>query len=141
MKNRKYGLHQAVLAGMMLFAAGSASAAEPFDGKSNFICAAQGVSACVDGAVCSRGQARDFEMPDFMMVDFKDKVIRAFYDADKEATSSIKNMEASGSQLILQGVENDHGWSMAVHRESGRMSVGVAGHEVSFTIFGACKVL
>ena len=73
--------------------------------------------------------------------DFKGKVIRAFYDGDKEATSPIKYMESSGSQLILQGVENDHGWSLAVHRESGRMNVGVSGSEVSFSLFGACQVL
>ena len=135
------GTRAATLAGMVLFASGTAVAEEAYDGTSNFICATQGVMACVDGAICSKGQARDFDMPDFMMVDFKGKVIRAFYDGDKEATSPIKNMEKSGSQLILQGVENDHGWSVAVHRESGRMNVGVAGSEVSFTLFGACQVL
>ena len=131
----------AFLSGLMLFASGAAIAGDVFDGKSNFICAAQGVMACVDVSICSRGEARDFEMPDFMLVDIKAKVIRASYDEGKEANSAIKNMETSGNQLILQGVENDHGWSLAVHRESGRMSVGVAGHDVSFTIFGACKVL
>jgi hypothetical protein len=135
------GKSVAVLAGMMFVASGAAVAKETYDGTSNFICATQGVMACVDGAICSKGQARDFDMPDFMMVDFKGKVIRAFYDGDKEATSPIRNMEKSGSQLILQGVENDHGWSVAVHRESGRMNVGVAGSEVSFTLFGACQVL
>jgi hypothetical protein len=135
------GKSVAVLAGMMFVASGAAVAKEAYDGTSNFICATQGVMACVDVAICSKGQARDFDMPDFMMVDFKGKVIRAFYDGDKEATSPIRNMEKSGSQLILQGVENDHGWSVAVHRESGRMNVGVAGSEVSFTLFGACQVL
>lgn len=135
------GLSAAVLAGMLLSASGAAIAKEAYDGTSNFICATQGVMACVDGAICSKGQARDFDMPDFMMVDFKGKAIRAFYDGDKEATSSIKNMESSGTQLILQGVENDHGWSVAVHRESGRMSTSVAGNEVSFILFGACQVL
>ncbi len=136
----KKGMRVALLAGMACYASGTALAGEPFDGKSNFICATQGVMACVDGSVCSKGQARDFDMPDFMMVDFKTKVIRAFYDGDKEASSPIRNMQSSGSQLILQGVENDHGWSVAVNRETGRMSVGVAGDEVSFSLFGACHV-
>jgi hypothetical protein len=130
-----------MLAGAMFLASGAAIAAEEFDGTSNFLCAAMGVMACVDGTICSRGQAREFDMPDFMLVDFKGRVIRAAYDGGKEATSEIKNMEISGSQLILQGVENDHGWSMAIHRENGRMSVGAVGHDVSFTITGACTVL
>jgi hypothetical protein len=129
------------LAGAMFLASGAVIAADKFDGSSNFLCAAMGVSACIDGTICSEGQAREFDMPDFMMVDFKNRVIRAVYDGGKEATSEIKNMEMAGSQLILQGVENDHGWSMAVHRENGRMSVGAVGHEVSFTISGACTVL
>ncbi len=135
------GIGVAMLAGMMLIASGVAIAKEAYDGTSNFICATQGVMACVDGAICSRGQARDFDMPDFMMVDFKGKMIRATYDSGKEATSTIKNMESSGNQLILQGVENNHGWSVAVHRENGRMSAGAVGDEVSFTLFGACTVL
>lgn len=135
------GLSAVLLAGALFFASGTAIAKEAYDGTSNFICATQGVMACVDGAICSKGQARDFDMPDFMLVDFKGKAIRAFYDGDKEATSAIKNMESSGTQLVLQGVENDHGWSVAVHRENGRMSAGAVGNEVSFTLFGACQVL
>ena len=81
-------------------------------------------------------------MPEFMMVDVKKKVVHATYESDtKKAESSIKNMEVNGSQLILQGVENAHGWSMAVHSETGRMSLAVTGEQLSFAIFGACKAL
>jgi hypothetical protein len=141
MKRVISGLSVSALAGTMLFASTAANAAEVFDGKSNFICATMDVIACVDGMICSKGQARDFEMPEFMTVDFKNKVINVTYDGGTEASSTIKNMEQSGNQLILQGVENDHGWSMAVHSETGRMSIGVVGHELSFSLFGACKVL
>jgi len=135
------GLGVLVLAGTLVFASTAANAAGKFDGKSNFICATMDVIACVDGMICSKGRAREFEMPDFMTVDFKNKVLNASYDGGKEALSPIKNMEQSGNQLILQGVENDHGWSMSVHNETGRMSIGVVGHELSFSLFGACKVL
>ena len=77
-------------------------------------------------------------------VDFKKKVVHASYDADSEkqtANSPIKNSEVSGNQLILQGIENNHGWSMAINQESGRMNLSAVGHEVSFSIFGACKAL
>jgi hypothetical protein len=78
-----------------------------------------------------------------MKVDFKQKVVHATYHAESEkaASSPIKNSEISGNQLILQGIENNHGWTMAIGRESGRMNLSAVGHEVSFTIFGACKAL
>lgn len=137
-------LSAAILLGITLFASSSVNAKDEFNGSSNLICAAFDVMACLDGGKCSRGEARDFDMPEFMSVDFKKKVIHTSYDADSEkqtANSPIKNSESSGNQLILQGVENNHGWSMAINRESGRMSVSAVGDEVSYTIFGACQAL
>jgi hypothetical protein len=133
-----------VLLGTTLFASSSVSAKDGIDGSKNLMCAAFDVTACLDTGLCSRGEARTFDMPEFMSVDFKKKVVIANYAIDSEkatATSPIKNLETSGNQLILQGVENNHGWTMAIHRESGRMSLAVVGYEVSFSIIGACKVL
>jgi len=136
-------LSTVALLGITLFASSSVSAKNEIDGSANLICAAFDVMACLDGGRCSRGEARSFEMPEFMNVDFKEKTVHAAYDAESEktATSPIKNSEISGNQLILQGVENNHGWTMAIDRVSGRMSLAVVGHEVSFSIFGACKAL
>jgi len=133
-------LSVAVLLGITLFASSSVNAKGKIDGSSNLICAAFDVMACTDGGHCRRGEARAFDLPEFMDVDFKKKAVIATYDGGTTtATSPIKNSEISGNQLILQGVENNHGWSMAIHRESGRMNLSSVGYEVSFTIFGACK--
>jgi hypothetical protein len=137
-------LSAAVFLGITLFASSSASAKDEIDGSANLICAAFDVMACLDGGICSRGEARAFEMPEFMNVDFKRKVVHATYDAESEmkvANSPIKNSEISGNQLILQGVENNHGWTMAIDRNNGRMSLAVVGYEVNYSIFGACKAL
>ena len=137
-------LNAAILLGTMLLASSSANAIDEFDSKSNLICAAFDVMACLDTGRCSRGEARTFDMPEFMKVDFKKKVINASYDEESEkltANSPIKNSEISGNQLILQGVENNHGWTMAINQENGRMSLSVVGYEVNFSIFGACKAL
>ena len=142
MKNRISKFSTAALACAMLCASGVASAKGTYDGKSNLICASFNVMACVDGMNCVKGEARDFEMPEFMTVDVKNKVVHASYENEtKKAESPIKNMEVNGTQLILQGVENAHGWSMAVHNETGRMSLSVVGEQLSYSIFGACKAL
>jgi uncharacterized Fe-S cluster protein YjdI len=142
MKNRIKSFSVAALAGALLLASGVANAKGAYDGKSDLICASFNVMACVDGMNCVKGEARDFEMPEFMRVDVKKKVVFATYESEsKRADSPIKNMEVNGSQLILQGVENAHGWSMAIHRDTGRMSLAVVGEQLSFSIFGACKAL
>ena len=141
MKTTLKRLNTAALLGMMLCVSVAANAESKTDGSSNMICATFSITACVDGIRCADGEARTFDMPEFMWVDFKKKSIHADYDSEKTADSSFKNFQSTGSQLIIQGVENDHGWSMAISKETGRMSLAVVGEEVTFTMFGACKAL
>jgi len=134
-------LNTVALLCLMICVSVAANAASKFDGSSNLICAAFDLTACVDGVTCAKGEARTFDMPEFLTVNFKKKSIHADYDGGKTADSPFKNFESTDSQLIMQGVENDHGWTMAISKETGRMSVAAVGEEVSFTMFGACKAL
>jgi hypothetical protein len=123
----------------VLFASTSAIAQAAYDGSSNLICAVIEVTACADANRCTRGQARVFDLPEFMAIDFKAKVISVTYDGGStEAESPIITRQTNGNQLILQGIENGHGWTMAIHQDTGRMNVGVVGDELSYNIFGAC---
>ena len=133
----------AMLLCITLFASSTASAKDKINGSANLLCAAFDVSACLEGGKCARGEARSFDMPEFINVDFKKKMVHATFDSEieKTANSPIKYSEVSGNQLILQGVENNHGWTMAINKESGRMSIAVVGDEVNYSIFGACKAL
>ena len=139
MKTTIMRLNTVALLCLMLCVSAAANAASKFDGSSNLLCAAFDLTACVDGVTCANGEARTFDMPEFMTVDFKEKSIHADYDGGKTADSPFKNFQTTESQLIIQGVENNHGWSMAIHRETGRMSVASVGEEVTYTMFGACK--
>ena len=51
------------------------------------------------------------------------------------------NLEATEKQVILQGVENHRGWTAAIDRQTGRMTLTSPGTDVSFMIFGACTAL
>lgn len=141
MKTMQKRLNSAALLCLMLCVSAAANAASKFDGSSNLLCATFSITACVDGITCANGEARTFEMPEFLSVDFKEKSIHADYDSasDKTADSPFKNFQTTDSQLIIQGVENNHGWTMAINKETGRMSVSAVGQEVTFTMFGACR--
>jgi hypothetical protein len=115
--------------------------AAQFDGSSNLICAATDVVGCVDGSACLQGQARAFELPEFMAIDFQQKVVRATDETGRKEVSPIKNIEQTGTQLILQGIENGHGWSIAVDQNTGRMTTLASGEDLGFIIFGACTAL
>jgi hypothetical protein len=117
------------------------AAAAGFDGSASLVCAAINVVGCVNGPGCMEGQASAFELPEFMFIDFENQVIRATDESGHKEVSPIRNSEQTEYQMILQGVENHRGWSMAIGRETGKMTLTSAGPEVSFMVFGACTAL
>jgi hypothetical protein len=119
------------------------TSAAGLDGKANLVCAAIDVVGCANRSGCVEGQAQDFELPEFMLVDFEKKLIRATDESGHKEVSPIKNFEKTEKQMILQGVENQHhrGWSAAIDRQTGRITLSSGGPDVSFMIFGACTAL
>jgi len=122
----------------LLLTANPAAAADSFDGSANLICSVTKVVGCVDGSQCLQGTARTFDLPTLMAIAFDEKVVRQARESGDDSVSPIKNIEVTGTQLVLQGVENGHGWVMAIHRENGQMSVGAIGEDLSFSMFGFC---
>lgn len=117
-----------------------ASAAE-LDGSSNLVCAAFNVVACAEVSGCVQGRAKAFDLPEFMVMDFKAKVVRAHRESGLTHVSPFKNVEKSHTQLIVQGVEDGHGWTISIDRKTGRATTSLAGELVSYMVFGACTAL
>lgn len=135
----------ALTAGSMAIAIGVAPAgasAAGLDGSGNLVCASNNVVACPRGSACVQGEASTFDLPAFMFVDFKGKVVNARTEGDaRKVESPIRNFAKSNTQLILQGVENGHGWVLSIDQDGGRMTTTVTGEAGSFIIFGACTAL
>lgn len=119
-----------------LFAAGAS--AEGLDGSRSMVCAAVSVVACGDAHVCYHGLAKQFDLPEIMVVDMSAKQVRGTAESGFKQDSPIRHSESTGSQLVLQGVENGHGWSMAIDRATGRMATVLSGELASYMIFGTC---
>jgi len=117
----------------------TAVSAGPMDGSKNIVCAVADVVGCSETGQCAEGSARSFELPRFLIMDAGKKAIRAAYEAGhKDLSSPVKNMETSGDHLILQGVENGRGWSIAINTKDGKMSASGVGDAVGFLVFGSC---
>ena len=134
---RRNWLAGAAVAAPLYLLTGPAMAAG-LDGSSNMICAVTGVVACAEHANCIEAEARDFDLPDFMVMDVAEMVVRGTHISGNNEVSPIKNMELSGEHLIIQGVEESQGWSIAIDSEKGDMSAAVTGDMVSFILTGAC---
>ena len=119
-------------------AAKSAKVANSFDGKTNLICSVTDVLACTETARCIQGQARVFDVPQFIGIDFAKKQVHSTKESGSAANSAIKNQEVTRNQLILQGIENGHGWTVAIDNKHGRMTTSAVGEDATYIMFGAC---
>ena len=136
MRNKIRSMLPALGLAAVLLPAGASAAG--LDGKSNLVCAAVDVVGCTNGPGCREGSANEFELPQFMFVDFKKQVIHATDETGLDVVSEINSSEITEQQIILQGIENHRGWSATIDKTNGQMTVASTGSGVSFMVFGAC---
>lgn len=122
----------------MVFLAPMPVSAAGLDGTGNLICSTNDVVACAEASACQMGQAKNFDLPQFVVVDVEASVIRGTQLSGIAEISPIKNMEVSGDHLILQGVENGRGWGISINGKTGDMAASLVGDALSFLVHGAC---
>ena len=123
--------------GLSATVASVAVSAAAISGKADLVCASVNVVGCTDDN-CLRGQAHTFDMPTFMFVDVKRKLVHGTDESDKEVSSPIKAFEITENAIILQGFENHRGWTLGIERKTGEMTMSATGADVSFMVFGNC---
>lgn len=131
---------------LSLFAAIAGLAAMPasasdFDGSRILLCASIETFGCAAGSDCVKEAPEDINVPQFFRINFKEKLIRAKRLNGEEVSSKIVSEVHDNGEMILQGVQNQLGWSMAITEENGKMSLTASGDQVAFTVFGACTPL
>ena len=115
-----------------------AHAAATYDGSVPLICALIEVMDCASGADCQRGAPDSVNLPQFVKLNFTEKMLSTTEAAQKQQTTPIKQLEQFDASMILQGVEGSRAWSMVIAKETGKMSATVADDQAGFVIFGAC---
>ena len=112
--------------------------AQGIDGADPLICAAINTIQCEAGASCLEGDAQALNVPSFVRVSLADKTIRGTRPNGESLDTVIGSSTRDEGELLLQGVENGRGWSMAITEATGRMVLTASGDEVAFVVFGAC---
>lgn len=109
-----------------------------FDGSKPLVCAVIETFECGPTGECLPGTAEDIGIPQFLKTNFKKKTISGTLKSGEVRTTTIKNMERSNGNLILQGVQNGKGWSVVIIEATGKMTVTASDGQVGFVVFGAC---
>jgi hypothetical protein len=110
--------------------------AADFDGSKPLICSAIEANDCALGVGCEKGLAEDVNVPQFIRLDFSNKVMGAV-----GRTSKMLNQTRAGGMLTIQGIEGSRAFSITISESNGKLVGAIAGDQEAFVIFGACTPL
>ena len=113
-----------------------ASIAADFDGSKRLICAAAEARDCISGEQCGKGLPADFALPTFMRVDIAAKTVTG-----PMRTTEIRLLEKTDGQVLMQGSEFGHAWSLALNTIDGTMTGSITDRGGVYVLFGACTPL
>ena len=113
-------------------------AAADFDGSRSLLCATIETFECGSDIECQRGTAQSINLPQFLKIDFKDKKISGTRESGEVLSTKIENTEHGDGKLVLQGTQNNKGWSMLINEATGKMTITASDDQVGFVVFGAC---
>lgn len=118
---------------VLALAAAPSAKGEDFDGSKPLLCAPVEVIDCVPGVPCLADTPEEMGAPAFLRIDFARKTVTG-----PRAEARIAALEKGERQLLLQGVEIGHAFSIALDRESGRMTATLSDASGAFVLFGSC---
>lgn len=143
---KKYILIAAIVVSAV-FAASFVGAGD-FDGTKPLLISVVRVIECVPDGGCSEKSPAEIEIPQFLKVDFANKIILPAPATQEANGTVIERQEVVDGKLILQGAEDGYekmrdglGWTIAISVETGQVVLTASGEQVAFVVFGAALAL
>lgn len=124
----------------LMFLIPQGAAASDFDGTKPLLCAVVEIVECAPGTGCIKGVSENWQFPQFVKIDFKEKMMTGMFRNERQPSAPIDKVEVQEGMLILHGTQNGRAWNMVISQQTGHMTGTIAANDFSFTVFGACIV-
>lgn len=102
------------------------------------LCVPGPVSHCVADEGCNVGLPEDENVPQFIEVDLKKKILAATRASGENRSTPIQSKLQDAGYIYLQGVEGGRSFSMVISETTGDLTFVVAANGETATMFGAC---
>ena len=112
--------------------------ADNLAGADRFLCASSRVVRCYSVGDCDSGPPWEWNMPSFIQVDLKKKLLSTPAASAEQRRSPLTHVQREAGQIIVQGTENGRALSMVIAEETGLASSAIALDGITVTVFGAC---
>lgn len=130
-------MKHSVVASVGLLASGVALA-DNLEGADRLLCAPEQIMICVEEADCYPAHGSELGVPDFVIIDLKNKKLQTTKASEQTRTTAFSSMSRAGGKIFLQGLENGRAFSFLIDEASGRLTVAVSRDGVAVAAFGSC---
>ena len=130
-------MKRSVAASVGLLASGVALA-DNLEGADRVLCSPEQIMICVEQAECYPAHASDLGVPDFVIIDLKNKKLQTTKASGQARTTAFSTMSRSGGKIFLQGIENGRAFSFLINEDTGDLTVAVSRDGVAVAAFGSC---
>ena len=120
----------------LVFAA--SALADDLTKSDELLCAAADVTVCFELDECYPMVADDIDMPNFVIVDLKKKLISTTKSSQMNRSTSVDTVERVDGVIYLQGIEQGRAFSFVINETTGHLTVAVSRDGLSVSVFGAC---
>ena len=118
--------------------ASSMALADNLEGAVRLLCAPEQIMICVEEADCYPAHGSELGVPDFIIVDLKNKKMQTTKASEQTRTTAFSTMSRTGGKIFLQGVENGRAFSFLINEATGSLTVAVSRDGVAVAAFGSC---
>lgn len=130
-------MNKSVLACLGVLAA-STGLAEDLSDVDSFLCSVSQVSLCAETGECFDVQPWEIDMPQFVVVDTKRKMIATTRASNEQRSTGIANLHRNEGVIHLQGMEGSRAFSFVIDEITGLLTAAIAEDGLSLSVFGAC---
>lgn len=135
---RVFGMTVALLT---LGLAASPAGADDLAGASRCLCASVQATQCLEGGACTIDVPWNFNVPEFIEVDFSAKTLSTTKASGENRATPISHLSRADGLIVLQGFEKGRAFSLVITEATGRLSAAVATEGRSVAVFGSCTPL
>jgi hypothetical protein len=93
---------------------------------------------CAEGGECFPVPAWEIDIPEFVVVDTRNKTLSTTKASQLNRTTPITALSRADGNLYLQGIEGGRAFSFVIHEETGHVTVAVSRDGVTVSVFGVC---
>ncbi len=130
-------MRRTVAASVGLLASGAALA-DDLQGSDRLLCATGQITICVEDAACYPAHASELGVPDFLIIDLKNKKMQTTKASEQTRTTPFSTLMRAGGVIYLQGIEGGRAFSFVIDEGTGRLTVAVSRDGVAVSVFGTC---